>query len=54
MTPQKANSYTIEDFVVSERTESSVADIRKMMIRMFKELKEIIQKQLNEFQEKMD
>jgi predicted methyltransferase len=36
--------------VESERDESSVADIRRMMIRMFNELKEDIHKQFNEFQ----
>jgi hypothetical protein len=37
-----------------EGDKSSVADIRRMMIRMFYELKENIQKQLNEFQENTD
>jgi hypothetical protein len=49
---------TLEDLVESEGDESSVADIRKMMIRMFdklkEELKEDIQKQLNESQENID
>jgi hypothetical protein len=39
MTPQKANNHTIEYLVESEEDESSVADIKRMMIRMFKELR---------------
>jgi hypothetical protein len=42
-TPQKANNKTIEDLVESEEGESSVTDVRRMMIRMFYELKEDIQ-----------
>jgi hypothetical protein len=49
---------TLEDLVESEGDESSVADIRKLMIRLFdklkEELKEDIQKQLNESQENID
>jgi hypothetical protein len=40
--------------VEREGYESSVADVRRMMIRMFNELKEDIQKQLNESQENMN
>jgi molybdenum-dependent DNA-binding transcriptional regulator ModE len=54
MTLQKANNHTIEDLVDSEGDESSVAEVRRMMIRMFNELKEDIQKQFNESQENMD
>jgi hypothetical protein len=39
-TPQKTNSNIIQDLVESEGDESSVADNRKMMIRMFNVLKE--------------
>jgi hypothetical protein len=39
VTPQKDNNNTIEDFVESEGNESSVPDVRRMMIRMFNELK---------------
>jgi hypothetical protein len=51
MTPQKVNSHTIEDLVDSEGNESAVADIRKIT-RMSKELKDDLQKQLNESQKK--
>jgi ABC-type Zn2+ transport system substrate-binding protein/surface adhesin len=40
--------------VKSEGGDSSVADIRRMMTRMFNEHKEDIQKQLNKFQENID
>jgi hypothetical protein len=43
-TLQKANNITVENLVESEEEESSVADIRRMMIRMFNEFKEDIQK----------
>jgi succinate dehydrogenase/fumarate reductase flavoprotein subunit len=39
MTPQKINNHTIEDLVHSERDESPVAQVRRMMIRMVNELK---------------
>jgi hypothetical protein len=55
MTPQKAHNHTIEDLVDSEGEESPVTEVRRMMIRMFNELKvelkEDIQKQFNESQE---
>jgi hypothetical protein len=55
VTPQKVHqNHTIEDLVESERDESSVAEVRRIMIRMLTELKEDIQKQLNESQENMD
>jgi hypothetical protein len=54
MTPQKINSKSIEDVVESEGNESSVADINRMMSRMFDELKENIQKQLKDYQENTD
>jgi hypothetical protein len=54
MIPQKANDNTIEDMVESEGDEPSVAEVRRLMIRMFNELKEDIQKQLNESQENTD
>jgi hypothetical protein len=51
MTPQKAHNHTIEDLVDSDGDESSFAQVRRMMIRMFNELKvelkEDIQKHLN-------
>jgi hypothetical protein len=53
MTPQKANNHTVEDLVDSEREESPVSDVRRMIIRMFEELIEL-QKQLNEYQEDTD
>jgi hypothetical protein len=40
--------------VESESDESSVADVRRMMIITFNELKDDIQKQLNESQENTD
>jgi uncharacterized protein YpuA (DUF1002 family) len=52
--PQKANNSTIEDLVESKEEVSSIADVRSRMIRMFNELKEDIQKQLNESQENTD
>jgi hypothetical protein len=56
--PQKINKNRIEDLVESKRDEFPVADLRRMMIRMFielkEELKEGIQKQCNEAQENMD
>jgi hypothetical protein len=39
--------------VESEEHESPVGNLRRMMIKMFNELKEGIQTQLNEFQENM-
>jgi O6-methylguanine-DNA--protein-cysteine methyltransferase len=54
-TPQ-VNKNTVEDLVEREEDRSSVADVRRTIIRMFNELKEElkvdIQKQLNEFQKK--
>jgi hypothetical protein len=44
MTPQKFNNHTIEDLVEHEWDENSVSEFKSMMIRMFKELKEDIQK----------
>jgi hypothetical protein len=50
MTPQNVANHTIEDLMDSEGDESPL--VRRMMIRMFneltEELKEDIQKQLNE------
>jgi site-specific DNA-adenine methylase len=40
--------------VESERDESPVSDVKRIMIRMFHELKEDIQKQLNECQQNTD
>jgi hypothetical protein len=40
MTPQKTNNNIIEDVVESEGDASPVAYLRRMMIRMFSELKE--------------
>jgi hypothetical protein len=58
MTPQKTNNHTIEDLMQSEGNKSPVADLRRMMTRMFNELKEELkenmQKQLNEYQENTD
>jgi hypothetical protein len=52
---QKANINITEDWMKSEEAESTVTVLRKMMIRMFneleEELKENMQKQLNEYQE---
>jgi hypothetical protein len=44
MTTQKVNSHTIEDLVDSACDESSVSEVKRMMTRMFKELKEDIHK----------
>jgi hypothetical protein len=48
----------IEDWEDSEENESSVVELRRMMIKMFNELKEDlkedIQNQLNEYQKKSD
>jgi hypothetical protein len=38
-THQKSNNNKIEDLVESEEDESPVSDLRRMMIRMFNELK---------------
>jgi molybdenum-dependent DNA-binding transcriptional regulator ModE len=54
MTPQKTNNNIIEDLVESKGDESPVTDIRRMIIRMFNELKEGIQKQFNDSQENKD
>jgi hypothetical protein len=54
MTPQNIYNYTIEDLVDSEGDKTSVSELRRMMIRVFKELKENIQKQINKSQENMD
>jgi hypothetical protein len=40
MTPQKTNKNVIDDLVESEEDESPVAHLRRMMIRMFNDLKE--------------
>jgi hypothetical protein len=39
-TPQKTNNIIIENLVKSERDESPITDLRRMMIRMLNELKE--------------
>jgi hypothetical protein len=44
MIPEKVNSHTIEDLADSEGNESSVSEVQRMMIRMFKKLKEDIEK----------
>jgi hypothetical protein len=54
MIPQNSNNNIIVDLVESKGDESSVADLRRMMTRMFNELKENMQKQLNEYQENTD
>jgi hypothetical protein len=46
MIPQKSNKNIIEDLVGNKGDESPVADVRRMMIQMFNELKEDKQKQL--------
>jgi hypothetical protein len=51
MMPQKVSNHTIEDLVDSEGDESSVAEVRRMITIMFKELKKDLQNQLNESQE---
>jgi hypothetical protein len=40
--------------VDSKGNETSISEYKRMMKRMFKELEEDIQKQLNEFQENID
>jgi hypothetical protein len=51
MTPQKAKNHTLENLVESEGDDSLVAEVRRMMIKMFNNLKEefreYIQNQLN-------
>jgi hypothetical protein len=47
------NNSMIEDMIESEGDGSPVGDLRRMMIRMFNELKENMGKQLNEYQENM-
>jgi hypothetical protein len=54
MTPQKDNDHKIGDLVDSEMDDSSVAEVRRMMIKVFNQLKENIHKQFNESQENMD
>jgi hypothetical protein len=51
MTLQKTKNNIIEDLVEGEGEESTVGDIRRMIIRVFNELIEDIEKQLNESQE---
>jgi gas vesicle protein len=53
MTPQKANNQTIEYLMDSVGDETLVSKF-KGMIRIFKEFKRDIQKQVNEFQENTD
>jgi hypothetical protein len=53
MNPKKINNYTIEDLVDSEEDESSDAKVKRIIIRMFTELKKNIQKQLYVSQENM-
>jgi hypothetical protein len=50
MTPQKVNNSTIEDLMDSEGDVTSVFTFKRIMIRISMELKEDIQKQVNEFQ----
>jgi hypothetical protein len=45
MTPQKAHNNATDDLMDSERDESPVPGVIRMMIRMFNELNEGIQKQ---------
>jgi hypothetical protein len=40
ITPQKANTHTVENVVNCEEDESSFAEIRRTITKMFKELKE--------------
>jgi hypothetical protein len=40
MTTQETNNHTVQDLVERELDESSVAEVGRMMIRMFNELKE--------------
>jgi hypothetical protein len=58
MTPKRAYNHTIKGLIDSEGNESPFAKVRRMMIRMFNELKveltEDTQKQLNESQENRD
>jgi hypothetical protein len=54
MTPQNSKTNTTEDLIEREGTESSVTVLRRMMIRIFNNHKEDIQKQLSELQGKTD
>jgi hypothetical protein len=47
-------NHTTEYLVDSKGNETSISEYKRMMKRMFKELEEDIQKQLNEFQENID
>jgi hypothetical protein len=42
MTPRKTNNSIIEDFMQSKGDESPVADLRRMLIRMFNGLEELL------------
>jgi hypothetical protein len=53
MFPPKVNIHTVKDLGDSERDETSVSKFKRM-IRIFKELKEVIQKEVNDFQVNMD
>jgi hypothetical protein len=46
MAPQKTNNNIVEDLVESEGDESPVADIKRMVIRMFNELREELKKDI--------
>jgi hypothetical protein len=56
MTPQKVNNHTIENLVDSKGDKSPIAEVRRMMIRIFNELKTELKKdkQLIESQENTD
>jgi hypothetical protein len=49
LTPQKAYNHTIKDLVESEGEESPVADIGRMMIRMFSELKKELEEDIQNY-----
>jgi hypothetical protein len=53
VTPLKVNNHTIEDLMDSEGSKTSVSEFKRM-ISMYKEFKEEIQNQANEFQKNMD
>jgi hypothetical protein len=52
MVPPKVHDHTTKDLMDGEVDESSISEIRRIMVRKSKEFKEDMQKQLKEMQEK--
>jgi hypothetical protein len=53
MAPQKVKNHTTEDLIESGGYKSLVSEVKRM-VRMLKELKDDVLKQLNESQKNMD